>query len=119
MFAVSPTDRSARAPTLTSTGGVTAGDTGPISGGLRLGSRAANETGSVVVRGHTVFELFGRWSLSRIGLLMSVDNLFDVAWNEAQFATTSRLRDEPSTVTELHFTPGAGRAVQVGVDYTF
>jgi hypothetical protein len=27
-------------------------------------------------------------------------------WNEAQFATTSRLRDESMAVTELNFTPG-------------
>lgn len=74
----------------TSTGGITAGEAGAISVALRyrhVGTRPANETGSVVARGHTVLELFGRWSLSRIELLMSVDNLLDVAWNEAQFAT--------------------------------
>ena len=39
--------------------------------------------------------------------------------NEAQFATTSRLRDETSEVTELNFTPGAGRSLQLGVGYRF
>jgi outer membrane receptor protein involved in Fe transport len=66
-----------------------------------------------------VFEVFGRWALSRVELVAAVDNLFDVEWNEAQFATTSRLQDEPSPVTELHFTPGPGRGLQVGVEYGF
>ncbi|HUF34856.1 MAG TPA: TonB-dependent receptor [Gemmatimonadales bacterium] len=93
-----------------------------MSGGLRyrhIGSRPANEDGSVQARRSTVVELFGRWSLSRLGLLLAVDNLFDVEWNEAQFATTSRLRDEASPRTELHFTPGPGRSLQVGIDYGF
>jgi len=37
---------------------------------------------------------------------LSVENLFNVKWNEAQFATTSRLKGEYSPVTELNFTPG-------------
>jgi outer membrane receptor protein involved in Fe transport len=98
------------------------GEAGPVSRGLRyrfVGSRAAIEDNSVRAAGYTVLELFGRWSLARLDLLLAVDNVFDVAWNEAQFATTSRLRDEVSSFTELHFTPGAGRTVQVGVEYRF
>lgn len=30
----------------------------------------------------------------------------DTKWNEAQFATTSQLKNETAPVTELHFTPG-------------
>jgi hypothetical protein len=59
----------------------------------------------------------GRWRGAR--LVVAVDNLFDVAWNEAQFATTSRLRGERAEVTELHFTPGAPRAVQAGLQLRF
>ena len=35
-----------------------------------------------------------------------VQNVFNTAWNETQFATESRLRTEPESVTEIHFTPG-------------
>lgn len=48
-----------------------------------------------------------------------MDNLFGIAWNEAQFATTSRLPGEMEGVTELHYTPGAPRSVQAGVGYRF
>jgi len=53
------------------------------------------------------------------GFRASVNNLFGAQWNEAQFATTSRLRSEPMEVTELHFTPGAPRTVQLGLEYRF
>jgi hypothetical protein len=35
-----------------------------------------------------------------------VENLFDTEWNETQFATESRLLNEPPPVEEIHFTPG-------------
>ncbi len=39
-------------------------------------------------------------------LSVIVENLFDIEWNETQFATESRLFDEPQPVEEIHFTPG-------------
>jgi hypothetical protein len=48
-----------------------------------------------------------------------MDNLLDATWNEAQCATTSRLRGEPSRIPELNFTPGAPRSVQLGVRYCY
>jgi hypothetical protein len=63
--------------------------------------------------------LFGGWRGRRVGVFAAIDNLFDVRWNEAQFATESRLRGESASVTELHFTPGAPRAFRVGVEVAF
>ena len=37
---------------------------------------------------------------------MAIENLFNVKWNETQFDTESRLKDEPDPVSEIHFTPG-------------
>ena len=34
------------------------------------------------------------------------ENIFNAKWNEAQFATESRLKNEPEAITELNFTPG-------------
>jgi hypothetical protein len=36
----------------------------------------------------------------------TAENLLDAQWNEAQFATDSRLRGEMASVNELNFTPG-------------
>jgi hypothetical protein len=115
-------DRIPLAPTATAAGGLTARDAGPVEGGVRyrfVGSRAATEDGSVTARGYTVWELFASWRTGRATVFGAIDNLFDAAWNEAQFATTSRLRGEVGETTELHFTPGAPRGVQVGVEYAF
>ena len=110
------------APTVTSTAGLTVRDLGPAAGGLRvrhIGTRAANEDASVTARGYAVWELFGSYRWRRVVGYAAVDNLLDVTWNEAQFATTSRLRFEPGAVTENHFTPGAPRSVTVGVELVY
>jgi len=85
------------APEVTSTGGLTARDLGPMSGGLRyrhIGSRAADQADSITARGYSVVELFATWQLSRV-------------------------QGELAPVTELNFTPGAPRTIQVGLDYRF
>ncbi len=110
------------APTFTSTGGLTMRDLGRLAGGIRyrhIGARAADETGTVRARGYTVTEIFGEYRLPNVDFILAIDNVFDVEWNEAQFATTSRLRNEPSGVTGLHFTPGARRGIQAGAAYRF
>ena len=38
--------------------------------------------------------------------VIAIDNIFNAKWNEAQFATESRLYNEAAPVNELHFTPG-------------
>lgn len=67
---------------------------------------------SRIVRGHTVGAETGApvpnasiIALAEDGAVRraAVDNLFDAEWNEAQFATTSRLRAETTPVTQLHF----------------
>lgn len=123
-FLEEPADanRIALAPTLTSTGGLTVRDAGPVSGGARVrhvGSRAADGTNTIRAQGHALIDLFGSGQVGPVEIIAEVDNLLDSHWNEAQFATTSRLRDEASPVTELHFTPGAPRAFQLGLRYRF
>lgn len=116
-------DRIPLAPTVVSSGGLTVRDAGPWTGGLRfrqVGSRPADETGSVTARGYDVWQLFAARTFRQVTLRAGIENLFDAEWNEAQFATTSRLAGEPAEgITELHFTPGAPRSVQVGLEYRF
>lgn len=110
------------APTLTSTGGLTWHASPDLRAGARyrhIGERAADETGSIRALGSTLVELYAGYRMGEVEIALAVDNAFGVDWNEAQFATTSRLRDEPAPVTELHFTPGARRSVQLGAGYRF
>jgi hypothetical protein len=109
------------APTRTATAGLTSRRSNTESG-IRMrhiGSRAANEDHSVRALGSTLSELFGTWMVGPLRLTGTVDNLFNSLWNEAQFATTSRLRDEPAEVTELHYTPGSPRTVSLAIAWRF
>jgi hypothetical protein len=110
------------APRATSTGGLTLRDLGPVSGALRyrhIGSRPADQAGSIIARGYTIVEMAATWRIAHVAVVATVDNLLNSTWNEAQFATTSRLPSEPAAVTELNFTPGTPRALQIGLEYRF
>ncbi|MDX2261528.1 MAG: TonB-dependent receptor plug domain-containing protein [Gemmatimonadales bacterium] len=111
-------DRIPLAPTRTGSIGLSLRAAGPLTAGIRvrhIGARPADERGEVIAEGQTVADLSAELAVGRVMLIGGVDNLFNVEWNEAQFATTSRLRGESAPVTELHFTPGSGRALRVGV----
>jgi hypothetical protein len=125
--AVLPTDNLIPlAPNLTSTGGLTTHfpcrNGGKIEGALRyrlIGERAANESNSVRALGYNVVDLSTFYKKSRFNLGFSVENLLNAKWNEAQFDTESRLKNEQNTVSELHFTPGTPFAAKLifGVNF--
>ncbi|MBO6762418.1 MAG: TonB-dependent receptor, partial [Roseivirga sp.] len=46
------------------------------------------------------------YEIGRFQLGLSVENITDTEWNEAQFETESRLRNEVNPTSEIHFTPG-------------
>ncbi|WP_025743604.1 TonB-dependent receptor [Aquimarina pacifica] len=97
------------APELTAAGGISIDNINNFSGGLRyryLGDRAANEDNSITAEGYTVLDANLSYTIKKITLGLSVENLLDTEWNEAQFATESRLFNETESVEEIHFTPG-------------
>lgn len=96
-------------PILTSIGGLTYRQANGLSGSLRyryLGGRPANEDNSVHAKPYTVLDAVLAYTQPHYQLGFTVQNLLNVNWNEAQYATTSQLRTETSPHTELHFTPG-------------
>ncbi|MEL6820549.1 MAG: TonB-dependent receptor [Calditrichota bacterium] len=112
----------ALAPTFTSSGGITAAHPSGWETSLRyrfVDDRPANETNSVVAEGYTVLDLSAGYPIGAFKLHAWIENLLDVDWNEAQFDTESRLRDETNPVSEIHFTPGNPRNVRVGLSYRF
>ncbi len=109
------------APTLTSTGGLTATPRGWVSSvrWRQVGSRAATEDNTVRAAGYLLLDLASQRRVAGVTIRAAIDNLLNRRWNEAQFATTSRLRGEPEPVTELHLTPGAPRTVTLTVTRAF
>lgn len=97
------------APDFTVTSGLTYKSKLGLYGGVQLkhiNDRPANEDNTIVAEGYTVTDLNLGYQFKNVTLGLQVQNLFDVAWNEAQFATESRLQNEVNSVEEIHFTPG-------------
>ena len=110
------------APRTTSTGGLTALHPSGWDVSLRyrhIGERPANEDASVTAEGYTLVNLGISYTYGFIKYFVSAENLFDIDWNEAQFDTESRLKNETAPVSEIHFTPGNPLNLQAGISYQF
>jgi len=99
------------APTVTSTGGLFYKNKLGFNGGLTyryIANRSANEDYSIIAKGYTLFDASINYTKPKYEIGLAVENILNVNWNETQFATESRLKNEPtgSSVTELNFTPG-------------
>ncbi len=98
------------APDFTSIGGLTFQSKKGFSGGINyryIDDRPANEDNSIVAEGYFVTDANLNYSFKNWTISLIAENLFNVDWNEAQFATESRLFNESQPVEELHFTPGS------------
>lgn len=110
------------APDFTLAGGLSVNDLDGFSGGLRfryLDDRAANEDNSIVAEGYFVTDFNINYKMRNVTLGLAVENLFDVDWNETQFATESRLQNEAQSVEEIHFTPGTPFFIKGTISYNF
>ena len=110
------------APDFTMAGGVTFGGNQGFSGGLNyryIDDRPANEDNSIVAEGYFVTDATLNYSVNNWTFGLIVENLFDTEWNETQFATESRLFNEPTSLEEIHFTPGTPFYLRGKVTVTF
>ncbi|MBL7912708.1 MAG: TonB-dependent receptor [Bacteroidia bacterium] len=110
------------APTLTSIGGFTTKFKNGLSAGLRyryVGDRPANEDNSVVAKGYMLYDAVINYTKQKYALGLSMENLANVNWNEAQFDTESKLKNENTSVSELHFTPGTPFFIKGSLTFFF
>ncbi|HEY6975060.1 MAG TPA: TonB-dependent receptor, partial [Chitinophagaceae bacterium] len=97
------------APAFTSTGGIFYRPKYGFNGSLTyryIKDRPANEDNSIVAKGYFLLDGSFNYTRPKYEVGIAFENIFDVDWNEAQFATTSQLKNETEPVTELNFTPG-------------
>jgi opacity protein-like surface antigen len=110
------------APDFTMVGGLSVANLGNFSGGLQyryIDDRPANENNSIVAQGYFIADFNVNYKMNDITLGVAVENIFDIAWNETQFATTSRLQNEINPVEEIHFIPGTPFFAKASIRYTF
>lgn len=84
-----------------------------------LDNRPANEDNSIVALGYTVFDFNLGYRYKNIETTLSIQNVTNTEWNETQFATESRLRNEVEPVEEIHFTPGTPFFAKFSLGYKF
>ena len=84
-----------------------------------LGDRPAIEDRSATAKGYTLFDWTTRYRYKQIAAFVSIENLFNAQWREAQFFFQSQLRTEAAPVGDIHFTPGVPRTFLLGASLYF
>lgn len=110
------------APELTSVGGISYHNPNGFTASLRyryIKDRPANEDNSIVADGYFIVDANANYKFRNITIGLNVENVLNQEWNEAQFATESRLENEAESVEEIHFTPGVSFFLRGSVRYSF
>ena len=110
------------APAFTSIGCLSAKMKNGFSVSVRyrfMDHRPANEFNSVNAQGYFIADMLFAYSLKKIEFTISVENIFNCNWREAQFDTESRLQFEPQSVSEIHYTSGTPRFLKAGISVRF
>ena len=81
--------------------------------------RPANEDNSIVAKGYAVIDANIGYKLKKLNVAVQIQNVLDTEWNETQFATESRLKNEINPVEEIHFTPGTPFFIKGIIEYKF
>jgi outer membrane receptor for Fe3+-dicitrate len=84
-----------------------------------ISDRPANEDNSISAVGYTILDFNTKYRFKCFEFMFETKNILNTAWNETQFATTSRLQNEITPVEEIHFTPGEPRSFYVAVKFMF
>jgi outer membrane receptor protein involved in Fe transport len=85
-----------------------------------VGDRYADESRRQTARGYTLLDLSARYRFRSAEAFLSVENVANARWREAQFFFDSRLPGEPTGgVPDIHFTPGTPRTFLGGLAFRF
>ncbi len=111
------------APTLTSIAGITYRNPKGLSASLRyryIDNRPADNQNQITALGYFLLDAVVKYRIKKYELGMTIENILNVNWNEAQFETLTRLQGEPlAGINQLCFTPGAPRLIKGSVAYFF
>jgi outer membrane receptor protein involved in Fe transport len=111
----------ALAPKLMGQGGVTLVD-GPQFISLRargIGDRPGNDDGSLTAQGYLIFDLMAGRTFGKLDLNLTINNLLNAAWREAQFADESAVARGAMPIEQMHFTPGIPLSATATASYRF
>ncbi len=110
------------APEITSSAGIGYISKTGLNASLRyryVGDRPADESNTIIAKGYFILDMVAGYKYKNIEFNITVQNLLNIKWRESQFETTSRLKDEPEDVTEIHYTPGTPFNLKAGITVKF
>lgn len=84
-----------------------------------LGDRPAIEDYSIIAYGYTLCDATINYDYRNVSISAIIENIFNRSWNEAQFATLSKLRNESTPIREIHFTPGTPYQMRLKLEVRF
>lgn len=84
-----------------------------------VGDRSANDDGSLTAKGFLIFDAVASHTVGSWRFGLTVQNLLNVDWREAQFAEESRLPSESLPVEDVHFTPGTPLVALATLELTY
>ena len=105
----STSNRIALAPIVTSVAGISYKSKTGFNGGLRyryMGDRPANPQNTLTATGYFIMDAVAGYTYKRYQYGISIENLLNTKWKEAQFDTISQLKGESSPVEDINFTAG-------------
>ena len=110
------------APVFTSIGGLSFQKKNGLNGSARyryISNRPGNADNSLNAVGYFITDAIVNYTQPKYEIGFSVENIFNNQWREAQFETTSRLKNEMNSVTEINYTPGTPVFLKVRVGIFF
>jgi len=84
-----------------------------------IGDRPGNDDGTLTARGYLIFDLMAGRSFGKLDLDLTINNLLNADWREAQFADQSAVMPGGPVVEQMHFTPGIPLTATVTAAYRF
>ena len=84
-----------------------------------IGDRPGNDDGSLTARGYLIFDLMSGATFDKLDLNLTINNLLDADWREAQFADESAVTPGAPVVEQMHFTPGIPLSATLTASYRF
>jgi hypothetical protein len=87
--------------------------------GRGISDRPGSEDGALTAEGYVIVDVVAGTQRGAWGLNLTVQNLLDSAWREAQFAEASRVAPTADVVEQMHFTPGAPLTATLTAAYRY
>lgn len=84
-----------------------------------LGSRPATTDYSFACKSYFVTDLVFKHRQSRFEYALVINNLFNVKWRETELESVTRLKNDPTPVDGISFTPGTKFSGKLSVAYFF